>query len=292
MEIGEAIRTTGAVRRFTDEPVDDATVHALLDDARFAPSGGNSQSWRVAVVKDRGLREQLARLMEPVWDEYVSFRPSGITPFNAAGITPDPAPEVQHGVPNELLDHIADIPVVLVIAADLSLVAMMDRDLDRKAITGGGSIYPFCWNLLLAARSRGLGGVLTTFLARAEPAAAPLLDLPPNHAIAGMVFKIAKPDAPRWISTPLYIALGWAAVVFIPQWIDGADAFPKWVNITVLTLVATGGILYTLGGLVYAAKKPDPSPEWFGFHEIFHSFTVAAFICQYVAVSIATYQLR
>ncbi|HEX7738174.1 MAG TPA: hemolysin III family protein [Marmoricola sp.] len=111
-------------------------------------------------------------------------------------------------------------------------------------------------------------------------------------AIAGMVFKIAKPDAPRWISTPLYIALGWAAVVFIPQWIDGADAFPKWVNITVLTLVATGGILYTLGGLVYAAKKPDPSPEWFGFHEIFHSFTVAAFICQYVAVSIATYQLR
>lgn len=111
-------------------------------------------------------------------------------------------------------------------------------------------------------------------------------------AIAGMVFKIARPDAARWLSTPLYIALGWAAVVFFPQWLDGAELFPRWVNVTVLALVAAGGILYTLGGLVYAAKRPDPSPEWFGFHEIFHSFVVAAFVCQYVAVSIATYQLR
>ena len=111
-------------------------------------------------------------------------------------------------------------------------------------------------------------------------------------ALAGMVFKLARPDAARWLSTPLYIALGWMAAVFIPHWIDGADAFPTWVNVTVFTLVATGGILYTIGGLVYATKRPDPSPEWFGFHEIFHAFTVAAFVCQYIAVSIATYQLR
>ena len=111
-------------------------------------------------------------------------------------------------------------------------------------------------------------------------------------AIAGMVFKILRPDASRWLSTPLYIALGWMAVVFIPQWVDGADAFPGWVNITVLTLVAAGGICYTIGGLVYAAKRPDPFPEVFGFHEIFHAFTVAAFVCQYIAVSIATYELR
>jgi len=110
-------------------------------------------------------------------------------------------------------------------------------------------------------------------------------------ALAGMIFKIAKPDAPRWLSTPLYIALGWVAVVFIPHWIDGGHAFPTWVNITVFVLVATGGVLYTIGGLVYAAKRPDPYPTWFGFHEIFHSFTVAAFVCQYVAVSIATYNV-
>lgn len=110
-------------------------------------------------------------------------------------------------------------------------------------------------------------------------------------ALAGMVFKILNPGGSPWISTPLYIAMGWMAVAFLPQWADGAKDFPSWVNITVLTLVAVGGILYTIGGIVYARKKPDPYPEWFGFHEIFHSFTVAAFICQYVAVSIATYNV-
>ena len=59
-----------------------------------------------------------------------------------------------------------------------------------------------------------------------------------------------------------------------------------------ITLIAVGGGLYTLGGVVYGLKKPTRSPTWFGFHEVFHSFTIAAFICHYVAASIATYQLR
>lgn len=190
MELGEALRTTGSVRRFTDEVIDDETIYAMLDDARFAPSGGNRQGWRVVVVKDRELRAQLGRLMQPVWDEYVAIGASGRTPFSSALVPhdADAEPVITPGVPNDIIGAIVDIPVVLVVAADLGLVAMMDRELDRKSITGGGSIYPFCWNLLLAARSRGLGGVLTTFLARAEPAAAPLLALPPNHAIAGTVF--------------------------------------------------------------------------------------------------------
>ena len=195
MELGEAIRTTGSVRRFTAEVIDDATVHAILDDARFAPSGGNRQGWRVVVVKDPAIRAELGRVMQPVWNEYVAIGATGVTPFSSV---PDSAsapasaraipPELAGGIPNDILDNIVDIPVVLVIAADLSMIAMMDRDLDRKPIAGGASIYPFCWNILLAARSRGLGGVLTTFLARAEPAAAPLLALPDGHAIAGMVF--------------------------------------------------------------------------------------------------------
>ena len=195
MELGEAIRGTGAVRQFTDEVIDDTTVHALLDDARFAPSGGNRQGWRIVVVKDPTIRAELGRLMRPVWDEYVAIGATGVTPFSSvpdSGGTPASAksipPELAGGIPNDILDNIVDIPVVLVIAADLSLIAMMDRDLDRKPIAGGASIYPFCWNLLLAARSRGLGGVLTTFLARAEPQAAPLLALPDGYAIAGMVF--------------------------------------------------------------------------------------------------------
>lgn len=111
-------------------------------------------------------------------------------------------------------------------------------------------------------------------------------------ALAGMVFKIFWIDAPRWIATPLYIGLGWVAVAFLPQFLDGAGRFPTWVNISALTLVAVGGLLYTVGGLVYAAKKPDPNPAWFGFHEVFHTLVVLAFVCQYIAVSMATYSLR
>ena len=90
-------------------------------------------------------------------------------------------------VPNPLLDGIESIPVVLVVAADLDKVAMMDKDLGRAALTGGASVYPFVHSILLAARDRGMGGVMTTFLARAEAQARPLLGLPDTWAIASMV---------------------------------------------------------------------------------------------------------
>ena len=185
MDVLEALRTNPAIREFTDEPVSDATVAELLDAARFAPSGGNRQPWRVAVVHDGALRRQLADLCSPVWSEYVAIRQAGATPFAAAGPQPhvgDPAP-----VPNPLLDGIEQVPVVLVVAAELGDVALMDRDLARPPITAGASVYPFVWSLLLAARDRGLGGVMTTFLARAEEAARPLLGLPDTWAVASMV---------------------------------------------------------------------------------------------------------
>jgi len=195
MDLQESLRTTGAVRRFTTEPVDDATVYALLDDARFAPSGGNRQGWRVAVVKDIERRRQLGVLMQRVWNEYRSADGASTAPFavvdDEGGPTPAADPGVAAGAPfvaNDLLDHITEIPVVLTVAADLRLIAMMDRDLDRVPITGGASIYPFCWNLMLAARARGLGGVITTFLARAEPAARSIIGLPPASAIAATIF--------------------------------------------------------------------------------------------------------
>ncbi len=111
-------------------------------------------------------------------------------------------------------------------------------------------------------------------------------------AIGGMLFRIFWTDAPRWLYTPMYMALGWAAVFFIPAWVEGAERFSVGVSITVLVLVAAGGILYTLGGVVYGLKRPNPWPRWFGFHEVFHAFTIAAFITHYVGVSLATYSLR
>jgi len=186
MDLREAIRTNGAVRSFTDAPVTDEVLAAVLDDARFAPSGGNRQGWRIAIVRDAAVRRQLADLMQPVWDEYVAQGAAGVTPFNVVDDLP-PDPGAPHA-DNPLLDAIEAVPVVLAIAADLSCLAMMDKDLDRPTLTGGASVYPFCWNLLLAARDRGLGGVMTTFLSRVEPAAAPLLELPPDHALAATIF--------------------------------------------------------------------------------------------------------
>lgn len=186
MDLRDAIRTTGAVRRFTAEPVDRATVNNVLDDARFAPSGGNGQPWRVAVVEDRTLRRALADLMQPVWDEYLEIRAAGGQPFTVVGY--DVPDTITPGKPNELLDRIESIPVVLAVAADLGKIAMMDAVLDRAPMTGGGSIYPFCWNLMLSARAHGLGGVMTTFLSRREPDAAPLLGLPADHALVATIF--------------------------------------------------------------------------------------------------------
>jgi len=185
MELADALRTNPSIRDFTDEPVDDDTLAELLELARFAPSGGNRQPWRVAVIKDRGLRRQLADLCGPVWSAYLAERMAGVAPFN---VIDRPAEVPSLGPqPNPVLDDIEDIPVVLVVAADLSVIAMVDAELDRPALSGGASIYPFVLSILLAARDRGLGGVLTTFLARAEDEARPLLGLPDAWAIAAMV---------------------------------------------------------------------------------------------------------
>lgn len=111
-----------------------------------------------------------------------------------------------------------------------------------------------------------------------------LLTLVWTGAILGVLFRVFWANAPRWLYTPIYIALGWAAVFYAPDFASGAVA--------VITLLAVGGLLYTVGGVVYGLKRPNPFPRWFGFHEVFHAFTIAAFVCHYVAASIATYSLR
>jgi hemolysin III len=104
-------------------------------------------------------------------------------------------------------------------------------------------------------------------------------------AVLGVLFRVFWAGAPRWLYTPIYVALGWAAVFFFRDFVHGTGA-------AVLTLMIVGGGLYTLGGLVYGFQKPNPFPRWFGFHEVFHTLTIAAFVTHYVGVSIATYSLR
>ncbi len=113
-----------------------------------------------------------------------------------------------------------------------------------------------------------------------------------SGAVLGVLFRVFWTDAPRWLYTPIYIALGWAAVFFIPGFFEGATNLGLGIGIAIFVLITTGGFLYTVGGAVYGFKRPNPSPRYFGFHEVFHSFTILAFIAHYVAVSLATYSLR
>ena len=112
-----------------------------------------------------------------------------------------------------------------------------------------------------------------------------LLSLVWVGALAGIAFRIFWLRAPRWVYTPLYLALGWAALFWMGDFAQSA-------SVAVLTLMIVGGALYSVGGVVYGLQRPDPAPRWFGFHEVFHTLTVIAFVTHYVGISIATYSLR
>ena len=101
-------------------------------------------------------------------------------------------------------------------------------------------------------------------------------------AVAGVVLRNAVKRPARWLFVGIYMLLGWVALGVLPQLRDAGGT-----SIVVLLLV--GGLFYSLGALVYATKRPDPSPRWFGFHEVFHAFTLLAFVVHYLAVSFATY---
>ena len=112
-------------------------------------------------------------------------------------------------------------------------------------------------------------------------------------AVLGVLFRVFWVEAPRWLYTPIYIGMGWAALFFLPGFIDGArTVLDSSTAVAVLVLIAVGGALYTIGGVVYGFKRPNPWPDWFGFHEIFHVFTILAFTTHYIGVSMATYALR
>ena len=196
MDLTEALRTTGAVREFTDEPVDDGTVHRLLDTARFAPNGGNRQAWRVVVVRDGQVRRALRDLYLPGWYEYLAQSAAGLTPWavvtdrEAERRAVDGAGAIATSAaqgPGGFAEHLDEAPVLLVLLADLARLATVDRDLDRYTMVGGASIYPFAWSILLAARDLGLAGVMTTMVVREEPAVRELLGVPDTHVVAGLL---------------------------------------------------------------------------------------------------------
>jgi len=100
-------------------------------------------------------------------------------------------------------------------------------------------------------------------------------------ALVGILLRVFWMGAPRWLYVPIYLALGWVAVWFLPAfWREGSPA--------IVWLVIAGGLSYTAGAVVYGTKRPNPSPRWFGFHEIFHLGTIGGYVCHFFAVALAT----
>ncbi len=194
MELYDVMRTTGAVRRFTGDSLPNDVLERILDNARFAPSGGNRQGVRVIAVRDMPTRERLAELSSPGAQRYAAQIANGEAPWNPlqpCGV--DDATIEATSVPRGGGGTLLDSEVVLVICLDLGVVAAFDQDLDRIGVISGASVYPFVWNVLLAARHEGYGGVLTTMVVAQEPLVKELLGIPDEYAVAAML-PLGKPE--------------------------------------------------------------------------------------------------
>ncbi len=188
MELYDVMRTTPAVREFTDDPLPDATLFRILDNARFAPSGGNRQGWRVLVVRDRATREALVKLTATAAKRYAAQLQAGEVPWNTVDPTSVDAETIERTpAPAQLTDPLRRAAVVLVVCVDLKVVASSDRDLDRVGVISGASIYPFAWNILLAARHEGFGGTITTLAVAREPELQQLLGIPRHVAVCAIM---------------------------------------------------------------------------------------------------------
>lgn len=188
MQLYDAMRTTPAVREFTDDPLPDETLHRILDHARFAPSGGNRQAARVIVVREQATREALVELTKPGARRYTAQRAAGENPWNSvvpSAVTAEQVAATE--VPEDFTRPVLTAPVVLVVCVDLARVAAMDSELGRVGIAGGASVYPLVWNILLAARQEGFGGTITTMAVAEEPGVKELLGIPASYAVACVV---------------------------------------------------------------------------------------------------------
>ena len=220
--------------------------------------------------------------------------PMGSTAPDVAG--PSPLPDAKPRLRGWL--HFGAAPLALVLGLIL-LVLTPDQDL-----RAGVAVYVLTTVLLFgvsAAYHLGAGTLrVNTFLRRLDhaniymfiagsytPFAAALpsvtlrwtvLVLVWGIALVGLILRVAWTGAPRWLVTASYLALGWVAIFFLP-------AFYRDLGAATVALLAIGGVLYSIGGVIYARKRPNPHPEWFGFHELFHAFTIAAYLVQYVAVA-------
>jgi nitroreductase len=185
VDLYEAMRCTPTSRRFEPDTVPEELLERALEHARFAPSGGNRQGWRVVVVRDPDTRAALRDLYLPGWRAYLEQTGGALVlgdpdAFDAATVR-------RVRAANEYAERLHEIPVHLVVGVRLPDLAVTDAELPRQSIVGGASIYPFVQNLLLALRAEGVGAAMTTLLVPAEAEVKRLLGVPEEVALAAHV---------------------------------------------------------------------------------------------------------
>jgi len=185
VDLDEAMRCAPTTRRFESDPVPREALVRALEAARFAPSGGNRQGWRVVVVQDDARRVALRDLYLPSWREYMERTGGARILADPGELDPARVRGVQRA--NEYAERLDEVPVHLVVGVCLSDLAVTDAELPRQSIVGGASVYPFVQNLLLALRAEGLGAALTTLLVPAEAQVKRLLEIPDEIALAAHI---------------------------------------------------------------------------------------------------------
>ncbi|HEV3229477.1 MAG TPA: nitroreductase family protein [Solirubrobacteraceae bacterium] len=205
-DLYEVMRSAPSTRGFRPDPVPPEAVRRVLENARFAPSGGNRQPWRVIVVDDPGLRRRLGELYQPHWESYMVrmgaralLDQAGENPPGDSGVAPRRLAGVRAA--DEFAARLGEVPLHLVICVELASLAIVDQGLDRPSVVGGASIYPFVQNVLLGLRREGLGAAFTTLLTPAEAEVRELLGLPEGIALAGHIaVGYREGDWPRRLS--------------------------------------------------------------------------------------------
>ena len=193
MELYDVMRTAFSARQFTDEPVPDDILGRILENARFAPSGGNRQGAHVIVVRDPATKEAIGQLAIPAAKRYGAQVRGGENPWNTVFPTTVDRATIEATIPPpQLVETYGRAPVVLVVCIDLSVVASVDSELERIGVISGASIYPLVWNILLGLRNEGFGGALTTMPIMEEPRLQALLGMPAYVAVAA-VFPMGRP---------------------------------------------------------------------------------------------------
>jgi len=183
MDLFEVLRCAPTTRSFRADPPPLEAVYRALEVARFAPSGGNRQPWRVVVVSDAAKRRRLQELYLPHWRTYLERM--GAAPLLGRA---EADPRLRSlAAANHFAESLAEVPYHLTVWAELAAIAFVDEGLPRRSLVGGASVYPFVQNLLLALRGEGLGAALTTLLAPAEAEVKELLGVPDGLALAAYV---------------------------------------------------------------------------------------------------------